>query len=359
MHKPYRRHPAGKALFSNQNPPLLSKAISVRLIKSVRHVRHPLAIITILFLIACTPTNNRPIGTVPEPPPPITQLDPYETNTTAVESNQTETSARIEDRWAVVIGLSRYQHAGTGGLTNLIYADEDALDFSVKLKEQGWPESRIKLLLNENATRRNILIALQSWLTKAKKNDLIVLYWSGHGYPDPEDPEKVYFACYDTDITIPATGYRMDEVRESLAERKTRNVVVLADTCHAGKLITRSGERGVAVVPYVEEIKKQQNVPKGWIFMVGADTDRLAIENSSWTNGAFTHVLLRGMDGAADGYESAGPKDGLVTLGELRAYIRSVMPDMTQKSLGAAKHPVITTSTADPDIWNLSLRNSR
>ena len=59
---------------------------------------------------------------------------------------------------------------------------------------------------------------LESWLTKTKPEDMIVLFWSGHGFPDPDDPEKVYFACYDTDITVPATGYRMDRVHAAILE---------------------------------------------------------------------------------------------------------------------------------------------
>ena len=134
---------------------------------------------------------------------------------------------------------------------------------------------------------------------------MITLFWSGHGYPDPEDPEKVYFACYDTDINIPSTGYRMDHVRRSLEEKRARNVILFADTCHAGKLITRGdGSRGISIVPNI----KQQNVPKGWVFMVGADTDRQAIEHSSWKNGAFTHSLIKGLNGKADGFQSAGAK---------------------------------------------------
>ena len=42
-------------------------------------------------------------------------------------------------------------------------------------------------------------------------------------------------------------------------------------------------------------------------------------------------------------------------MGELRAYLESVMPDETHRVLGVAKRPIITTSTGDPDIWNLSL----
>lgn len=256
--------------------------------------------------------------------------------------------------WAVIIGISRYKYSGQNGLTNLIFADDDAKAFARVLRNLGWSENHIKLLVNEEATQRNIMITLESWLTKAGPDDQIVLFWAGHGFPDPEDPEKVYLACYDTDISIPVTGYRMDKVRAALEERKARNVILFADTCHAGKLITR-GDRGLSIVPQIDKMRSEKKVPKGWIFMVGADTDRKAIEHSSWTNGAFTHCLVNAFSGEADGYESVGPKDGIITMGELRAYLSSAMPEETQRVLGVAKRPVIATSTGDPHIWDLTL----
>jgi hypothetical protein len=263
-------------------------------------------------------------------------------------------SGSFEDAYAVVVGISEYKYSGRGALTDLIYADDDAREIVKTLKALGWPDSRIRLLINKEATKRNIEIALESWLTKAGQNDLILLYWSGHGFPDPEVPEKVYFACYDTNPYIPPTGYRMDKVRTSLEERNVRNVILFADTCHAGKLITR-GDKAISIVPHIEKMRQEQNIPSGWIFMVGADSDRLAVENSSWTNGAFTHCLIKALSGEADGFESIGPKDGRVTMGELRGYLNSAMPDTTQQVLGVAKRPIITTSTGDPSIWNLSL----
>lgn len=260
-------------------------------------------------------------------------------------------SQNSSNSWAIIIGISQYQHSSKNGLTNLIFADDDAKTFARTLLKLGWSESHIKLITNEDATQRNIMIQLESWLTKAGPEDQIILFWASHGFPDPEDPEKVYFACYDTDINIPATGYRMDRVRTVLEERNAKNVIVLADTCHAGKLITR-GDRGISILPNI----KNQNVPKGWVFMVGADTDRQAVEHSSWSNGAFTHSLIKGLTGKADGFQSAGAKDGVVSMGELKAYMNTAMPDETQRVLGVAKRPVITTSTGDPDIWNLTLQ---
>ena len=258
-------------------------------------------------------------------------------------------------QWAVCVGVSTHQKGTSGGLDDLPFAAEDARLFSESLVKSGWSPDHVKCLTDGQATKNNVEVALESWLTKARRDDMIVFYWAGHGFPDPDDPEKVYFACHDTDIHVPATGYRMDRVRSALEERGARNVVVLADTCHAGKLVTRGGERGMSVVPAIRGMDQKDIVPKGWVFMVSADADRKAIENSAWRNGAFTYCLLRGLAGAADGFQSSGAKDGAVTLGELRAYLTSAMPEETQKVLGVAKHPVIATSSGDPSIWNLTI----
>lgn len=296
-------------------------------------------------------SRTKPVSPPPAPPkikPVPPKIKPIPT--TGKKSKTPE----FGKKFALVVGISNYKYAGENDLTDLLYADDDAYDFANALKKLGWQSSHIRVLVNKDATKRNIVIALESWFTKAGPNDLIVVFWSGHGYPDPEDPEKVYFACFDSEINIPATGYRMDRVRLSLEERKTRNVLFFADTCHAGKLITR-GERGISVVPHIKKLRREKKLPKGWVFMVGAETDRQALEHSSWSNGAFTHCLIEGISGKADGYESIGPKDGIVTMGELQAYLNSSMPEETQKAFGVSKRPLITTTTGDPSIWDLTL----
>ena len=286
----------------------------------------------------------------PEPAPqlrpkPRTQLKPRPSHRTGPGRS-----------WAIIVGISRYASpGGTDGLTNLAFADDDARAFYEALLERGWDTDQVKLLLDSDATQRNVIKVVEGWLTKAGPDDLILLYWSGHGFPDPEDPEKVYLACHDTEIEWPATGFRMDRLRDILAERGARNVVVIADTCHAGKLVTR-GERGVGgVVTEVKKLEREKSVPKGWVFLVSAETDRKAIEHSSWANGAFTHCLLDAMAGKADGYRGAGAEDGVITVGEIKEYLNTAMPDETQRVLGIAVRPLVTTSTGDPDIWNLTL----
>ncbi len=260
-------------------------------------------------------------------------------------------------KWAVVIGISEYEFSGKQGLRTLRFADDDAKAFAESLIKLGWSNSHIKLLINEKATKRQIEIAIESWLSKAGPDDHIVLFWAGHGFPDLENPAKVYFACYDTNIFIPVTGYRMDRVRDALEEIKPKNVIMFADTCHAGKLITRDNS-DISIVPQINKMIKEKKIPKGWVFMVGADTDRQAIEHTSWKNGAFTHSLIKGLLGEADGFQSSGIKDGVVTMGELKDFLLIYMPEETQQVLGIAKRPIITTNIGDPDIWQLTLHSS-
>jgi hypothetical protein len=65
---------------------------------------------------------------------------------------------------------------------------------------------------------------------------------------------------------------------------------------------------------------------------------------------------VNALSGKADGYMSSGVNDGIVTMGELRTYMSDVMPDETQRVIGVAKRPMITTSTGDPEIWKLTLQ---
>lgn len=252
--------------------------------------------------------------------------------------------------WAVIIGVSKYKYANGKDLTNLNYADNDALKFKDSLLKLGWEKDHIKCLTDKSATKKNIEEALSGWLTHAGSKDLIVLFWSGHGYPDPGDMRKVYFACYDTIISKPYTGWRMDKVVEALKERNARNVVIIADSCHAGKLATKGNEKGIAVRPFIEQLKKDKAVSPGWIYFTSSAPDRKAIEDETWKNGILSHCIITGLSGKAD-----LNRNGSVSMRELKNFLEAAMPDETYRILGAARHPVILADSSDESIWNLTL----
>jgi hypothetical protein len=263
--------------------------------------------------------------------------------------------APVANRWAVIVGISKYEFSAPGGMSDLAFAERDAQDFAKTLENLGWGTDHMVLLTNEKATKRGVETALEIWLRRAGPNDQIILFWSSHGWPDLEDPEKASFACYDSKTSDLSSGMRMDRVRQMLEERKARNVVVIADTCHSGKVTRSIDSKAIGVVPALEAMQKSEQVPKGWVFIASADPDRMAYKDKAWNNGALTHVLLEGLNGKADGYKSAGAKDGVVTLGELRAYITDRMAEETLNVVGAKLLPLFYTTSGDTDIWKLTL----
>jgi hypothetical protein len=281
----------------------------------------------------------------------------------AMARRQPERDDRAEagefgQRWAVVVGISQYRFSGPGGFENLDFADNDAKDFYKKLLELGWEEDHISLLVDEQATKRGVEYALESWLRRSGRDDLVVVFWATHGWPDPEDSEKAYFATYDSRPSDLSSGLRMDRVRQSIQERRAKNVVFIADTCHSGKVIRSGDPRSMSVVPALEAMRKTKTIPRGWVFITSADSDRMAYEDKAWSNGALTQVLLEGLDGGADGYQSVGRQDGTVSLGELRAYISNRMAEESIRVLGARLEPLFYTTSGDPGIWEINLEFS-
>ncbi len=88
-----------------------------------------------------------------------------------------ETSGVVPVNYFLGIGIDDYK-----SWPPLSNAKNDVISFSGLLKEKfGYAESNINLLLDTAATRKNIIRQIRSYLVKAKPNDNIIIYFSGHG----------------------------------------------------------------------------------------------------------------------------------------------------------------------------------
>ena len=76
------------------------------------------------------------------------------------------------------------------------------------------------LLLNEKATKDRIVRAIKKVFNKASKNDIVVFFFSGHGYPGG-------FCAYDGKI-----GY--GEIRNAMSQSKSKNKMMFVDACRSG-----------------------------------------------------------------------------------------------------------------------------
>ena len=254
----------------------------------------------------------------------------------------TEALPPVGQRWAVIVGINKYQYAGTGGLKNLKYADLDAQGVYDQLVEgdpEHWSQENVRLLLDKEATRKALMDAVLGFLKRAQRNDLIVVFFSGHGAPDPARPKNSYFLCYDTDPNrLSTTGFPLWEVQNALDKGiiEAQRVVLFADACHTGGYIPE-GMKDLTIV--------SRDVTEGMTILAKRDLCRVVTscaagersqERWEWGNGhgAFAHALILGLAGGADATaevdkNAIGNNDGRIHLDELVHYVRRATGDLT------------------------------
>ena len=256
----------------------------------------------------------------------------------------------IGQRWAVVIGVSEYQDSR---IPSLRYAARDAqsvYDWLVSPNGGRFAPSRVNLLLDRNATNENIKEALFSWLKQAIEEDLVVIYFAGHGSPEsPDVLHNLYLLPHNTKYSsIAASGFPMWDIETALKRFiKAKRVVIMADACHSGgvgqafDMAARTG-RGSQVNPINSGLQNLTDIGEG-VCVISASRDKeISREGREWGggHGVFTHYLLEGLKGAAD-----FDKNGSVAIGELTVYVSQQVRRATLN----AQNPIVS-GRFDPSL---------
>jgi hypothetical protein len=96
--------------------------------------------------------------------------------------------------YAVICACSRYENPKYN-LPKFFPAPESKLRvlYDALLQTSTWEEDHILLLLNQNATKQNILAALETMAGLVGPNDVFLFTWNGHGseVPDTDGDESV------------------------------------------------------------------------------------------------------------------------------------------------------------------------
>ena len=234
--------------------------------------------------------------------------------------------AKTGVRWAVIIGISHYQDTQIPALR---YASSDAQAFyewAISPDGGKYAPSHVKQLLNKEATGANMKKALFEWLRGALDEDMVTIYFAGHGSPEsPDSQDNLFLLPYDTQYnSIATTGFPMWDIETALKRFiRAKKVVVIADACHSGGVgqsfdIARRANRGIKINPISSGIQDLSQVGDGVCVISASSDNQFSQESKRWGggHGVFTYFLLKGLKGDAD-YN----KDSSVSLGELTSYL--------------------------------------
>ena len=236
----------------------------------------------------------------------------------------------VKDKWAVVVGISKYADADI----NLKYSSKDARDFyDYLVKEAHFAPDHVRLLLDEKATRKNIMDAIGgNFLPRlAAPEDLVVIYFSGHGSPSGADGGggANYMVAHDTDRnSIYATGIKLQDFTEQIKNQVHSQRVILAmDACHSGAAET--GAKGLVRLTNFSADDLVQG--SGQYVVCSSQPTQVSWESKQYQNGVFTHCLLEGLR-----------KNGDKTkLGEACSYMQDKVQHEVLHDRGELQTPVV------------------
>ena len=130
---------------------------------------------------------------------------------------------------ALVIGNDRYQHWNP--LHNAVSDAQAVADIL---------ETRygFKVTFLKDATRRDILKGLNNFRKNLKENDNLLVYYAGHGHLE-SDIDRGYWIPVDAEIDDTSQWILTPSITDLLELMSAKHILVVADSCFAGKL-TRS-----------------------------------------------------------------------------------------------------------------------
>jgi uncharacterized caspase-like protein len=218
-----------------------------------------------------------------------------------------------DDSWAVIIGIDKYQN-----LSNLDYAVEDAVAVKdMLINKFDYPEENVKLLINEDANKSNIVKIISDVSLKAGENDRILVFYAGHGetMPLPDGGEMGYLVPIDgNQDNLLASAIPMDDLKRFSNVSKAKHMLFLVDACYGG--LAAVGSRGLEPAKTPNYIEKITNIKSRQIITAGGKDEKV-FEKSEWGHSAYTKNLLSALE---DGYADSNG-DGYITADELGDYL--------------------------------------
>jgi formylglycine-generating enzyme required for sulfatase activity/uncharacterized caspase-like protein len=219
----------------------------------------------------------------------------------------------MTSKFALVIANTEYQDASFAKLTA---PGKDAEEFAQVLRE---PElaafDDVQILLNEGESKTRRSIA--RFFTDRKRDDLLLLYFSGHGVRNEQG--QLFLAANDTEINIlEASGIPADFVTYSMNNSRSQRQLLILDCCNSGAFA--HGSKSASGVGKSMGIATAfEGSGFGRVVLTATDATQYAWEGDKvigdTQKSVFTHFLIEGLKGEAD-----INSDGRIDVDELYDY---------------------------------------
>ncbi len=223
---------------------------------------------------------------------------------------------------ALLIGNDEYADAQLTELS-VPTKDVEALERVLKRTDIGGFDDVQKLL---NAPLATVTREIGAFFTHKVRDDLLVLYFSGHGLLDHRG--QLYLALKDTQLNQPlGTALQASFIKDAMDTSLSQRQVLILDCCHSGAFA--KGAKGVGAPAITEDTFEVQGYDRAVLASsaatqlswegnhVGGETDK----------SLFTHYLVEGLETG-----KAAPEGGdTITVDDLFFYAQDRVVRLTPK----------------------------
>ncbi|WP_099071752.1 caspase family protein [Nostoc linckia] len=214
---------------------------------------------------------------------------------------------------ALLIGVSEYGE-GIPSLSTPL-KDVEAMQKVLQNPNLGGFDQIEKLLNPDLIEMRKAIVKR---FEKASNNDLVLLYFSGHGFFN-QDNKHLYLANrITTKDDLRATSVEASFIQEEFKLRSTRGgkrQVLIIDACFSGAYGLQA--KGDSSVKLKEQLKQQLGA-KGSAVLTSSNATQESFERQDSTLSIYTHYLVEGIQSGAANKDN----DGKISIRELHGYIK-------------------------------------
>lgn len=245
--------------------------------------------------------------------------------------------AALADIHAVVVGIDDYQT-----LPKLNGAANDARDLAAALEALG---AEVELLIDGDATRRQVIAAFDRQARRAGPGDLFVFTYAGHGLQEAEAIPGDEVDGKDETLVFPGFAWDTNQSGERLRDNELgallqkidpdARALIVVDSCHSGTMTRGLDPRGKSVTtrfgglgriskdplpkpPAADKGKDISSAPNVVFVAAARDEEQIPeVEIDGQMRGAVSWTVARALEGGGD---FGGPE---MPLAEFKSYVRA------------------------------------
>jgi formylglycine-generating enzyme required for sulfatase activity len=225
---------------------------------------------------------------------------------------------------ALLIGVSEYE-PGLNPLPSAVRDVEAVYGVLLHSEMGGFAASDITLL--KNPERQVVEIAIETLFSGRHKDDLLLLYFSGHGIKD--DRGRLYLATRNTSKTkqgelIRSTTVSANFIHDRMSESRSRRQVVILDSCFSGAFaegMSAKSDDGTIDI-------REQLGGEGRAVLTSSTSTQYSFEQEGQDLSIYTRFLIEGIKSG----EADRDQDEFISIDELHEYasekVRELQPAM-------------------------------